>query len=213
MQPKQNRVDPWGKLQSDHARGALMGNRGELKQRDGGYVREWAIKPWIMCEIDPAKLGNIKPRPVKYTKLFFLDEATAFTAGHRPCGTCRRSRLQEFASAWFLANAEDIVGQPAILATLDKVLHGERLASRVGQPERAALQDLPDGTMVEHAGKVLLVADSQLWFWSFHGYELAERLSGAAMVSVLTPRSVVAAYRKGFVPLWDSSASGTHLTD
>lgn len=205
--PRQNRVDPKGALQAATAKGLLMGNRGQLRVRDDGrYVREWAIKPWIMCEIDLAKLGIIKPPPVKYTKLFFLDEATAFAAGHRPCGACRRVRLNEFSSAWLRANADRLNGKPANLDTLDETLHVERLASAKVSLVMAALSSLPRGTMVEHEGTILLVADGGLYAWSFDGYRVAPPLPGRTAVAVLTPPSVVAVYRQGFTPEWHSSA-------
>jgi hypothetical protein len=82
----QNRVTPFGEFIATLARGTMMGNRGGRlhgAQRQLG-TRRWASKQWICCKLD----FSDRHRTVwgdGYTELFFLDEVTAFAAGHRPC--------------------------------------------------------------------------------------------------------------------------------
>lgn len=68
-----------------------MGNRGELKPRHYETAQPFAKKPWIAC-VFKDKNGTPYPKlsELKYTKLFMLDEVTAFAAGHRPCGQCQK---------------------------------------------------------------------------------------------------------------------------
>ena len=65
--------------------------------------------------------------PSTYTELFFLDEATAFAAGHRPCAECRRSDASRFKSLWLEANGALLRGKSGTLSNMDIVLHSERI--------------------------------------------------------------------------------------
>ena len=98
--PLQNRVDPWGRLVSVAARGTLIGNRGILHDGGGRIVRPWKGKAWIACALQWKDWQRRPFKPGTWTELFFLDEATAFSAGHRPCKLCRRARHLEFKQAW-----------------------------------------------------------------------------------------------------------------
>ena len=211
--PNKNRVNPRGELCAVKSLGTLMGNRGQLKKDGLSYVRPWAIKHWINCEIDPKKLGDIKPGPVKYTKLFFLDEATAFAAGHRPCAQCRRPRFESFKKAWFDGNADHVLGRPLTVQTLDDKLHEERLASGGVALQTSDPMSLPKGTFVELNGVALMVWDGELLRWSFQGYELVPDLSSNILIDILTPASTVNAFRQGFVPEVHFSANEAVNTD
>ena len=110
--------------------------------------------------------------PGRYTELFFLDEATALAAGHRPCGECRRGDLRRFKIAWARGNPRGGVRVDTPIAALDRVLHADRL-TRDGQPRRfpARLSDLPDGTFILLADRTdpLLVWQDGLWPWTLAG--------------------------------------------
>ena len=143
-------------------------------------------------------------QPRRYSELFFLDEATAFAAGHRPCGECRRKRHDAFKAAWFAAN------HPAgkSISEIDAALHLERVTAERGKRTfRAPLEDLPPGTIVEHEGDPYLLWRSGWLQWTPRGYETPSA-APPGVVEILTPRSIVAMLRRGFSPQVHPSADG-----
>jgi len=85
-----NRVSAFGVLEADPARGTLMGHRGRLVDAQGMLVRRWQLERWITCVLAfKGRRRHPLMAPGRYTELFFLDEATACAAGHRPCHECR----------------------------------------------------------------------------------------------------------------------------
>ncbi len=121
--PRQNRVNPFGEIITAPERGTFMGNRGVLHDEEGSIRRAWLGKRWIACVLEFRGRKRKVMTPDRYTELFFLDEATAFAAGHRPCAECRRERFNAFRNAWRLE--EDL--QPPTAAEIDDQLHNERL--------------------------------------------------------------------------------------
>ncbi|WNL40138.1 hypothetical protein RN346_06125 [Halomonas sp. PAMB 3232] len=205
--PLQNRIDPYGQLCSVSARGALMGNRGLLHDDDKAIKRPWAHKQWVTCVTHFP--GHERPvfEPGRYSQLFFLDEATAFAAGHRPCGSCRQQRFKAFKHAWLAANPRAGIEKPS-LADIDKTLHAER-ARRGGHKVtfQAALEGLPFGTLIDLGGQAYLVTQNHLLPWSFEGYGPATPLpASGTQVTVLTPASIVELFRSGFRPQVHESA-------
>lgn len=201
--PLQNRVDPFGVIHPAPERGRFMGNRGII--HDGATKtllrRRWTTKAWLICLTEFGGRRREVMSRSSYTELFFLDEATAFAAGHRPCFECRRQRALEFASAFATA-----MGRPAVSAPeMDAMLHGERLAA--GHAERPldpdTLAGLPDGAMIAADGTPHLLSGGKALPWSFAGY--GEPLGIAALegrrLTLITPPSTVAAFRAGFRPL------------
>jgi hypothetical protein len=142
--------------------------------------------------------------------LFFLDEATALAAGHRPCGYCRRADHQWFGESWRAGR-----GLPARLRAgeMDIELHAERVESRTRRKvtRTAVAGDLPDGAMISHAGSTGLWCDGALRPWSFEGYGAPVPLPARAEVTLLTPPSIVAALGAGYRPLVHPSAGPTPL--
>ncbi|MCW5694862.1 MAG: hypothetical protein KIT48_21095 [Pseudolabrys sp.] len=117
--PLQNRVTPFADLIADPARGTLFGNRGGKFHRDDRTLgaRRWASRQWICCVLDfKGRQRDVWGR--YYTELFFLDEVTAFAAGHRPCFECRRKDAQRFAelfaSAPPISAHSRVSGNPAL---------------------------------------------------------------------------------------------------
>jgi hypothetical protein len=196
--PLRNRVTPLGELVSHPARGLVYGNRGCLHDARGEIRRGWATRRWIACRLE-FKGWQRGPllQPGKFTELFFLDEATAFAAGHRPCALCRREDYDRFRA---------LLGEPGADA-LDARLHAERLAGRERRLHPAG--ELPDGAFVLRDGAPWLVLGEQLLRWTPAGYaERVPRDTGAA--ALLTPPSLVAALRTGWtgaVPLLHPSAT------
>ncbi|MDO8732719.1 MAG: hypothetical protein Q7L55_09150 [Actinomycetota bacterium] len=206
----QNRVDPWGCLRAVNARGSLLGNRGMLHNDQQQIVRDWQRKPWVTCALEfQGRKREVFGRTT-YSELFFLDEATAFAAGHRPCASCRRERYDEFKASWLTANDKRFsVSNPSI-SEIDKVLHGERIDPNGAKVTfLAPLSSLPLGTVVDINREAFLVWHQGLKRWSFAGYsDLQMQPALSTLVRVLTPESVVRTFSDGFLPVVHSSANG-----
>jgi hypothetical protein len=147
-------------------------------------------------------------RPGSWTELFFLDEATAFAAGHRPCAFCRRARFTEFKTAWVAANPTIISSAAPRIAEIDNVLHAERIRKGGGKVTyEEEWQALPDGAMIELNATAYMVWRQRLLTWSFDGY-LRDEIPYPVQrtVHVLTPASVIRTFRNGFLPNVHASA-------
>jgi len=202
--PLQNRVDPSGKLHAVFARGTLMGNRGILHDDEQRIRRPWQHQAWICCQLSFKDRKRALFSPGSYSELFFLDEATAFAAGHRPCGECRRERYQLFKAWWTQAHQP---GSSVTSAQVDKVLHAERTLRGGGKRTyQATLSELPPGTFFEHGGIPYLVWHHGYRPWSFDGYGRAVDWPSDTQVRELTPASIVTLFRLGFVPQVHPSA-------
>ena len=196
--PRQNRVTPFGELIATPSRGTLMGNRGCLHDAEGRIRRAFVGKRWIICVLQFK--GRRRPLmvPGRYTELFFLDEATALAAGHRPCVECQRARSLVFRDHW--AAARGTAALAPSVDDIDTVLHAERLdATRGKRTYLERVSRLPHGAMVADAdGQPYLVHAGALWPWSPEGYGAPWRPDAVAQVRVLTPRSLVQAIAHGY---------------
>ena len=199
--PLQNRVTPTGDIVASDARGTLMGNRGILHDPGTRTLRKarWTHQAWVCCRLEFRGKRRTIMGTGTYTELFFLDEATALAAGHRPCRTCRPARYDEFKSAWLAGNPVAHGGFVHI-KSIDRQLHRERVTRQRRQVRfEAPLGCLPQGVMVLLHSRPHLVCDDHLMPWSDHGYGTSvKRHQGR--VTVLTPRSIVAALREGYRP-------------
>lgn len=186
-----------------------MGNRGVLHNESNQIVKPWAHKSWVACLLSYKSIKRPKPfSKGNYSELFFLDEATAFSAGHRPCSYCQRERYIAFKSTWLQGNMEEPARQSALMSEIDKILHSERAIKGGGkQTFEAQLSELPSGSMFEHDGRAFLVSDLGHFPWSFDGYLSPLTLNRAKKVRVLTPQSVVKAFSAGFAPEVHQSAN------
>src|SRR5579859_4671772 len=152
--PRQNRVDPFGHLIATPARGTLMGNRGCLHDNGDRPVRSYQSRRWIICVLDFKGRTRQPMPPGRYTSLFFLDEATALAAGHRPCAECQRARFNDFRLHWAAANPDLAHGGLPLADVIDSALHRERISDHHYQHEKGKLlyseqlERLPDGTLV-----------------------------------------------------------------
>jgi hypothetical protein len=197
--PLQNRVTPFSELVAHPARGLLYGNRGCLHDDAGRIRRRYGTRRWIACQLEYRDWQRgPKLQPGLFTELFFLDEVTAFAAGHRPCALCRRADYVRLCEIWSELHPGQ-VGADAI----DLQLHGERVAADMREQlhHEAELGALPDGTFVVRAGEPWLVLGSQLLRWTPAGYR--ERLSRprGGTAKVVTPVSLVAVLRAGWRPI------------
>ncbi|TAN05705.1 MAG: hypothetical protein EPN38_10760 [Rhodanobacteraceae bacterium] len=202
----QNRVTPSGGLEAVAARGAWLGNRGVIHDEHQVIVAQWRSKAWITCRLHYRGVRRAVFSPHTWSELFFLDEATAFAAGHRPCAYCRRARYRDFKRAWCAANRWLGLGDHPRVGLIDARLHAERVAGGGGKRAwPAACCELPAGTFVRWNGGPCLAWRGRLYPWSHWGY--AEPLPlPAAVVEVLTPPSIVAVFRSGFRPQVHDSA-------
>lgn len=197
----QNRVDPWGNIIATPARGAWMGNRGVLHDKHKAIRRSFKLKAWIICVLQFKGRHRMVMSPNRWTELFFLDEATAFSAGHRPCFECRREDAKKFKSCWLKGNPEYGFNEKTPIGEIDNILHQER-TGRHGDKViyEETLNNLPDRTFIEWEGRACLLADNKIFPWSPFGYEKEQPLPGEQRVKVLTPRSTVNAMLAGYQP-------------
>lgn len=202
--PLQNRVDPFGAIAAVPERGLFFGNRGGGFHREDKTLRPrpWASRQWLCCVLAFKGRRRSPLMGRGYTELFFLDEVTALSAGHRPCFECRRADANRFAAAWARAKG---YSRPPMAPEMDGVLHQERLAGRTKRTWRAPAADLPDGTMIADGGKPFALRGVAMLPWSYAGY-LPALPRPAREVDVLTPPSVVAVLREGFAPVWHPTA-------
>ncbi len=198
----QNRVSPFGDLFATSARGTLMGNRGG-RLHDGARklgTRRWINKQWICCKPE----FNNRHRQVwgdGYTELFFLDEVTAFAAGHRPCFECRHEDALRFA-ALFSGKR-----QRASAREMDDVLHAERLDEKAKRTHRRNIDDLSDGAMIALDGEAFAVRGKALLRWTPSGYSDSKPGPRNRDVDVLTPPAMLIVLSRGYEPRWHSSAA------
>jgi hypothetical protein len=192
--PLQNRVTPFGEIVALAGRGLVMGNRGILHDDTRRIVRYSQVRRWLACRTEFRGRHRIVMQPHTYTELFFLDEATALAAGHRPCAECRYAEYRRFRDLWALCH-----GEPVSADIIDNQLHRERIAGRcTKRVYRQNLHDLPDGAYVALDDRAWLVWGNTLFAWSASEYwERRERLAHRE-VEVLTPRSTVAVLAAGY---------------
>jgi hypothetical protein len=197
--PLQNRVTPLSEIIATPGRGLVYGNRGCLHDERGVIRRHQATRRWIACQLDFR--GRHRPRlmaPGRYTELFFLDDATALAAGHRPCAECRRPDYNRLTALW----TELHPGQSGADA-IDAQLAEERLVGR-GAGRRlheVRWRELPDGTVVFHEDVPSLVLGSRLLAWSPIGYDATSARPRRGRALVITPPSLVALLAAGWAPV------------
>jgi hypothetical protein len=213
---RRNRVDPWGDLQAVPSRGLFTGNRGCLVDDERRLVRHHQGNLWITCLTEFRGWRNELDRPHRWTPLFFLDDAVALAAGHRPCGLCRRSAYQSYQAA---VAAGSGAGSRVPAPELNRRLSAERLGRGRGIDRRQDRRlrpgdpaELPTGSVVaDGGGRALLVVADAVRAFSFHGWGGPEPYPRGP-VSVLTPATSVLALANGFVPvLHPSSELGCRL--
>jgi len=202
--PLQNRVDPFGKIFRTAARGTMMGNRGgALHNADREIIRSYKSRRWIACVLEFRGRRRIVMSPNRYTELFFLDEAVALAAGHRPCSECRRERYNTFRDAWRRSRQ---ASRPCA-DEMDLELHPARIDKRRKKVTfEAALGLLPDGSFVETEGSAYLVWGDALLLWTPEGYARRDGRPKDSIVRVLTPEPIVGCLRQGFIPAIHESA-------
>jgi hypothetical protein len=207
--PLQNRVTPFGEIIATPARGTMMGNRGVLHDETKrlGTAR-WRHANWVNCVLSFHGRRRTIMTPDRYTELFFLDEAVALAAGHRPCGECRRANYRAYMDLW--AQVCNDLG-PATPKAVDRALHHARIDLKSRQQRRfqTDLATLPDGAFVAVNGQALLVWGEELRPYDPSGYGPARPRPDHAKVIVLTPEPTIRILRSGYRPdIWVKPAAG-----
>jgi hypothetical protein len=206
--PRKNRVTPFSTLIATSARGTLMGNRGCLHDDREQIQRQFRGKRWIICLLEFKGWKRAIMTPGRYTELFFLDEATALAAGHRPCAECQRERFNLYRELWAQANPELADAPRPAATTLDAILHQERTATS-SQAHRIchSIKDLPDGAFITDDEQIAyLVQRNQLLRWTPAGYEHSPVRTIRFPARVLTPASVLRTLAAGYPVNIHSSA-------
>jgi hypothetical protein len=209
----QNRVTPFGDIVAIPQRGMFTGNRGIIHDPATKSLlsRRWASKTWLVCGCEYKGRRRKVMAGRSWTELFFLDEAIALSAGHRPCFLCRREAAYAFRAAWAAATGAEELSAAAI----DYVLHRERLynGKKSIHAMPTPLTELPDGAVIVESGAAYTVAGGQAFRWTEHGYEPPQKIGRAD--GLLTPPSTLkalqAGYRPVLHPIIESSQSGRHL--
>jgi hypothetical protein len=199
QKPLQNRVTPFGDVVAIAQRGLFIGNRGIIHDPATKTLlrRRWTTKAWLVCLLDYKGRHREVMARRSWTELFFLDEAVALAAGHRPCFFCRRADAEAFRAAWRKAKRR----KAPQASEIDAVLHEERLdrgRKRV-HVISGPVAELPDGAVIVAAGEAYTIAHGRAFRWSEQGYQPARQIPRAD--ALLTPPSTLHAIRAGYRPL------------
>lgn len=200
--PLQNRVTPFGELVAVPERGLMMGNRGVLHDDRRRIVRFAQVRRWIACRLEFRGRHRAVMTPQRYTELFFLDEAAALAAGHRPCRECRYADYERFRALW-----NGCFGGPVGADAMDLRLDAERRDGRTKRTYRAEVGDLPDGTYIVEDGVPWLVRGERLFAWSPGGYPKHRPRPHEGEAEVLTPPAIVAVLQAGYQAAMHPSAA------
>ena len=202
--PLQNRVTPTGDIVADPHRGLFTGNRGIIHDPATRTLlrKRWSSPAWITCLCEFRGWRRKVMGGRSWTELFFLDEATAFAAGHRPCFFCRRDDANRFRAAWQKGNGVS----PILARDMDAMLHRERLdrGKKRLHPLPMPVEELPDGAMVQAGEESFLILQGKALRWSMTGYRKAE--NAIAEARLLTPPSTLRALDAGYRPVLHPSA-------
>jgi hypothetical protein len=198
---RKNRVDPFGNFIKTEARGSLWGNRGALHKDGQEILRPFKLEQWITCVLEYKGIRRKIMAPGRLTELFFLDEATSFSAGHRPCALCRRPAYDAFKAAWIKGNPSFGFDGKTSIKEIDHIIHQERIN---GEGEKITYEEspdnLPDGVMIVYQGDPYLISEDKMYTWTAFGYKKPIAILPIERFTVLTPASVVNAFRAGYAP-------------
>ncbi|WP_313664562.1 hypothetical protein [Shinella sp.] len=195
----QNRVTPFGEIVAIAQRGLFTGNRGIIHDPATRTLlkRRWTSKAWIICDCDFKNVRRDVMSTRSWTELFFLDEAIALAAGHRPCFFCRRPHAEQFRACF--------PAEQSSAREIDAQLHAERLEN--GQKRRHPMEGppaaLPDGAVVAVGANAYTMRRGRAHRWTVEGYAPPRGLDHAD--GLMTPPSTVMALRAGYRPVFHPS--------
>jgi hypothetical protein len=194
----QNRVDPLGRFIETSARGSWMGNRGVIHKHKQ-ITKIFKHKAWITCTLEFKGRKRTVMTPDRWTELFFLDEATAFAAGHRPCFECRRDDALRFKSCWIKGNPVHHFNMTTSINRIDEIIHRERIDNEKAKVmHQCATSDIPEGTFILMNDNPFVFSKGRLHRWTAFGYEDSIAVPESSTLTILTPQSIVNAFRAGY---------------
>jgi hypothetical protein len=198
----QNRVDPFGEIIKTTARGSFMGNRGVIHDKHCEITHAFKNKAWITCALEFKGRKRTVMTADRWTELFFLDEATAFAAGHRPCFECRKKDAKRFKSCWIQGNPIYNFSLITSIKDIDEVIHSERIDGNKKKVTNQRMSStIPEGTFVAvNDYDPYLFSRGRLHRWTPFGYDNTIAMPGASMLTILTPNSIVNAFHAGYAP-------------
>lgn len=197
----QNRVDPLGRIIKTSARGSWMGNRGVIHNKNQEIIHAFRHKAWITCALEFKGRKRTVMTADRWTELFFLDEATAFAAGHRPCFECRREDAKRFKSCWIQGNPLYNLSMSTSINEIDAIIHRERINSEKKKVMHQRLSSvIPEGIFILLNEDPYLFSKGKLHRWTPFGYENSIAMPEASMLTILTPDSIVNTFRAGYAP-------------
>lgn len=197
--PLQNRVDPKGELHAVSNRGMFMGNKGCLHNEQKQIVKKaGGTTGWVICALNHKGIKRELMAKGKYTELFFLDEATALAAGHRPCNDCLKSKFADFKLRWLEAY-NDKNSAITTMAEINKINQKERYYRGNKVTYQDNMLNLPNGTFIEIEQSFYLIWQGAKYLWSFEGYKEKSDIRNE-LVTILTPQSFVDALAGGYTP-------------
>ena len=204
--PLQNRVTPLADIVAAPERGLFTGNRGIIHDPRTRTLltRRWTSQAWLICMLQWRGVRRKVMGEGSWTELFFLDEATALAAGHRPCFLCRRDAAQAFQVSFPMRGQ----GVTPKAGDIDGVLHAERLDGRRKRLHAltSPAADLPDGAMILQDGAPHLILGGLARPWAPSRYGApAAALDSAQLI---TPPSTLAVLKDGYAPMIHPSAFG-----
>jgi hypothetical protein len=211
--PRRNRVDPWGDLHAASGRGTFTGNRGCLVDDAGNVVRHHGSQLWITCLTEFRDWRHPLAAPRRWTPIFFLDDAVALAAGHRPCALCRRDAYRAYRDAV----TEAVGSEEKLLASsLNRRLVAERHhrgrgleRARDRRVWKASIDELPLGTVVlDQDSRARLLLDDRMPAFTFDGWVAPIDRPTRGTVQVVTPPTSVAALANGYPPVFHPTALG-----
>lgn len=185
-----------------------MGNRGCIHNEAGEITKPFSTISWVTCLLNPRndRAKSAEHCTQLYTPLFFLDEATALAAGHRPCARCRQKEFHNFKTLWLQANPHYLLGPQPFITQIDRIIHGQRI-DHSGQKitYHDKIGNLPIGTFItlnDNHNLYYLVWEDGLFEWSPEGYKhLIPCPFEHTIVRILTPRSIVNTLTEGYTPI------------
>jgi hypothetical protein len=196
----QNRVDPLGRFIKTSARGSFMGNRGVIHKHKQ-ITTLFKHKAWITCRLEFKGRKRTVMTPGRWTELFFLDEATAFGAGHRPCFECRKNDAQRFKACWIKGNPMYNFTMSTSIRQIDEIIHRERIDKEDKKVTHECISsDIPEGTFVLLNDDPYVFTQGRLHRWTAVGYTDSIAVPDASMLTILTPLSIVNAFRADYIP-------------
>src|SRR5260370_25577549 len=205
--PLQNRVTPTGDIIATPHRGMFTGHRGIIHDPATKTLRRrWASQAWLTCVRESRGRRRAVMGGRSWTELFFLDEAIALAAGHRPCFFCRRLAAGAFRDAWGKGRRKSV----PLAAAMDAVLHAERLDHRSKRLHALSVgaDELPDGAVIAADGEAYTIVRGRAFRWTAQGYEPAAAIPRAD--GLLTPPSPLGTIGAGYRPVLHPDIDATH---